>query len=501
MARNARELYLKAELFRFGDYESITGRDGVEGIIIMGALGSGKTTGSGCAIARAFLRAGWGGIVFVSKADELSMWANDYFAETGRSPSEDIVVIQPEDMHPCSIWPGRALGPPRRNRINLLNYEYEQGGGLIANVVAVLFGAIASGEGKGHQDPFWEQALYEMITHAMTLLVLGSHATTGRAQIRLEEILDIILSAPTAFQDLESTRFKAGRCYALIQSADEGRNRLKESQFKDLKLSVGYWLQQFPALAPETRSSIVATFTSKVMALLRSPLRELLCSETDEEVTPEVSLNADPKTGRPKVIIVNLPVKLYGEVGRFAQKMIKTVWQHAAERRVNAIDEERPDWRPAFQWADEAQFFITPEDAGFQQTARSAMVATVYLTQNLPNFYAAIGENPTQSFLGNLQTKVFHANGDPTTNEWAERVFGKELHGFLTDPVTGEGTPSNAYSYSPVIPAIRFTELKKGGRFTDPARDGLVGSYVFQAGRQWRSKGADRHYHEFGQRL
>jgi hypothetical protein len=426
------------------------------------------------------------------------MWARTYFATTGRSPRQDVVVIQPDIAHPGAIWPTDILGTPNRSRLNLLRYEFERGGGLTSNVVDVLFSGLASQEGRGSPDPFWDQALRELLLHAIELSVFGTQLTSGRADIRLDDILEIILSAPTSVEQAESARFKAGRCYALIRAADEVRHGLSEPRFKDLQLSVKYWLQQFPALAPETRSSIVATFTAKVTGLLRSPLRELLCSETDDAVTPERSLNADPMTGHPKVIVVNLPVKLYGDIGCFAQKLIKTVWQHAADRRVAAIERDGPEWRPAFQWADEAQYFITPEDAGFQQTARSAMVATVYLTQNLPNYYAAIGENATHSFLGNLQTKVFHANGEPSTNEWAERVFGNERQGFVTEPISGRAASTQAHSYSPVIPAIRFTELQKGGT-TNAQGISRVGAMIFQAGRQWCSKGADRHYHEFAQ--
>jgi len=498
MADNTREEYLQSELFRFGDGEVFSGRDAVEGISIMGALGSGKTTGSGCTIARSFLKAGWGGIVFVSKADELQMWAHSYFAESGRPPAEDLLVIQPAQPHPGAVWPGGLLGPARPFRFNLLQYEYERGGGLTANVVEVLFSGLAAREGQGNRDPFWDQALHEMTLHAMELSVLATRPASP-PEIRLDDLLEVILSAPTSFEQLDSARFKAGRCCELIRAADECRHTLTAARFRDLQLSSRYWLQQFPGLAPETRSSIVATFTAKVTGLLRSPLRELLCSETDSDIMPERTLNADASTGRPKVIVVNLPVKLYGEVGRLAQTMIKTVWQHAAERRIDAIEAGRPGWRPAFMWADEAQYFVTAADAGFQQTARSSMVATVYLTQNLPNYIAAIGENPTHSLLGNLQSKVFHANGEPATNEWAESLFGKDLRPFGTNPVFSPGTPSEGMSYGPVVPAIRFTELRKGGASLDPRLDRRVGSYVFQAGRVWRSHRPDRHYHEFHQ--
>jgi hypothetical protein len=266
-------------------------------------------------------------------------------------------------------------------------------------------------------------------------------------------------------------------------------------------MKADYWLRDLPSLAEETRTSITKTFTSKVSGLLRSPLRELLCGRSDEEALPERSLQPDPATGRPKIIVLNIPVKLYHNVGRMAQTLYKTIWQRAAERRAAAIDAGEGNWCPAFLAADECQYFVTYQDALFQQAARSAMVATVYLTQNLPNLYVEIGEHATHSLLGNLQTKVFLAQGDPVTNELAERMFASEMQGLRSEPLTGEGAPSVSYSYAPVIPAIRFTELRKGGWHEDPAERGRIGAYIFQAGRQWVTRGASRHYHEFDQGL
>jgi hypothetical protein len=82
-------------------------------------------------------------------------------------------------------------------------------------------------------------------------------------------------------------------------------------------------------------------------------------------------------------------------------------------------------------WADEAQNFCTSYDMQFQATARSSRACTVYITQNLPSYYASFGSGEkakyeTQAFLGNLQTKIFHANTDVETNQWAADIIGKK---------------------------------------------------------------------------
>ena len=123
---------------------------------------------------------------------------------------------------------------------------------------------------------------------------------------------------------------------------------------------------------------------------------------------------------RGTILVIDLPVKEFGEVGLFSQVLWKIAFQRAMERRSL-----KGSPRPVFLWADEAQYFVTsPNDMQFQTTCRSAGVATVFLSQNVSNFYAALGNGErgkaeADSIFANLNTKIFHANGDPVTNEWA----------------------------------------------------------------------------------
>jgi hypothetical protein len=253
----------------------------------------------------------------------------------------------------------------------------------------------------------------------------------------------------------------------------------------DLEQTMHYWTSDFPRLNDRTRSIIVSSFTAKAAGLTRSPLRELLC---EGDAGPD-SPFAPERTFEGKVVILDLPVKVYGEVGRFAQILYKTIWQRATERR----DEEAGP--PVFLWADEAQYFVTSEDMLFQQTARSKRAATVYLTQNLPNYYAMLdgkgGTAATESLIGNLQTKIFHANGDPTTNEWAERVFARQRSDVATRSMShsqdGQGRVNSSYThhFEPIVPAVEFTNLARGG----PDFGNIVQGIVFRGGRPWAATG------------
>lgn len=491
--QNSLDAWLRKVVLVFGADESWTVRDAVTGLIIFGGRGAGKTSGSGATIASSYLRLGFGGLVMTAKPDDLNTWVQDYAAECGRDVREDFVVIQPDTAHPDAVWP-TALGTSVFRPFNILSYEYIRGGKIPSNVASLLYTALSSGKAVSTSDPYWDRAAKQLIKRTVSL------AAEALGDIRLEDLLDIIDTAPKSLADVESKRFKAGRCYELLRLVEERRGELSVAKYGDMQQTSRFWLRRYPGLSDRVRSTVESTFTSQAEALLDSPLRELFCGETDPEALPEVSFTADPKTGRPKIIVLDVPVNLYDDVGRFAQVLYKTIWQRAILRRVKAILDGTGDWRPAFLWADEAQHFVSREDMKFEQTARSAMAATVYLTQNLPSLYAELGESVAQSLVGLFETKMFHANGDVVTNEHAERLFGKYLERFGTEPVMGEGTSSCSYSYSPLVSGSRFAELKKGGQSEDPTQHRRVGAFVFQAGRQWKSQGWERHYHEFEQK-
>ncbi len=443
-------------------------RDACEGTQIFGATGSGKTSGSGYHLATRMLAKGFGGLVLCAKSDEAANWAG-YAAETERS--DDIVVLNPNDG----------------SRFDFMEYEFKAGGGaeLTQNLVALFTTAIAAtgGDDRGSStDPYWADALRQLVTNAIDLVRLSGRSVT------LFDVNRIIVTAPQT-KDVRSflgTDAFAAECLREA-NARSVADELTDADQVDLEQTIEYWLNDFAGLAPRTRSIIVSSFTSRVTGLLRGPLQRLFCpreapknAKSPFTVTPE-------DTRRGKVIVLDLPIKDYGEVGRFAQILFKTIWQRAIER----LDVGEED-RPVFLWADESQYFVTNHDVLYQQTARSKQAATVYLTQSLPNYYAMLATrdpvSATHSLLGNLQTKIFHANGDPTTNDWAERTFNFEPtqrpgRSHARNQRSGDSTLTNSVTEvrEPIVPARALATLRKGGELNK----GRVGAIIFQAGQAW----------------
>lgn len=467
---------LSAPLLFWSKRNAWTIRDALAGTLVLGATGSGKSSGSGRAIARAFLEAGFGGLVLVAKPDERAQWER-YCAEARRS--DDLVVFAPET--------GLAF--------NFLDHELKHAGagaGLTENLVQ-LFATVlevaergSSGGGGREEEGYWRRACRQLIRNVIDLLVIAE----GRVSV--PELYRAVVSAPTSFEQLRSPEWQAGSfCFELLRKADE---RAKSpQQASDFRMVTDYLCLEFPGLSEKTRSVVVSTFTSLVDVLNRGLLRRLFC--TDTTVAPELAAEG-------KILLIDLPVKGYAEVGQFAQ----VLWKHAFERTVERR-EVTDDTRPVFLWADEAQCFVTSYDMQFATTCRSARVALALLTQNVSNFEAALGGSEkgkaeTASLFANLNTKLFHANGDPATNQWAATLIGRTRQHFANSSASYAGPEwaaaalglgeagqqsagfSEAYEFE--LQPGAFSSLRTGG----PESNWLVDGILFQNGKRFTDTGS-----------
>ena len=89
--------------------------------------------------------------------------------------------------------------------------------------------------------------------------------------------------------------------------------------------------------------------------------------------------------------------------------------------------------RPVCVWADECQYFVTPEaDVLAQTVARQARLISVALTQNLSVLYDQFGggdkaRQQCNGWLANHATKVLGTNSDKETNEYFSALLGMSM--------------------------------------------------------------------------
>ena len=470
---------LRRPIIFFSEHDAWTIGDACEGTQIFGGTGSGKTSGSGATIARSFLSAGFGGLVLTVKKDEREHWERLCYQA---GCSDALLVVYPQSGF----------------KFNFLDYELNRSGlgaGMTENLVNLFYTVMEvadKGKGGGGSDAYWDRTLKQLLRNAIDLI------TIARGSISVVDIYDLIQSAPYSQEEVRDRRWQTSSfCFELIMEAE--RKSKTRSRELDLEVTSRYWLSEFSSLAERTRSIIVSSFTSMADCFLRGTLRDMFCTETN--FVPELAQQG-------AIILLDLPVKEYGEIGLYAQVLFKQIFQQSIERRVIS---ESP--RPVFLYVDEAQYLFSEYDKLFQTTARSSRACTVYLTQNLPNYITALSGSDSRSrvdaFMGNLQTKIFHSNGDTVTNEWAANMISKTKQfrknlssstsqdgsNFMPD-VTGRQSgfnQSETVDYQ-VLPH-EFTTLKKGGRDNNLIVEGII----FQGGRVWEQTGKNYLYTAFQQ--
>jgi len=395
-----------------------------EGVIAFGRVGTGKTTGTGEHISRAMLRAGYGGLVLCAKVSEADDWQARAVSE-GRG--EDVRRVTLDGPH----------------TLNFLEYENQHGAN--AESLVKFFDVLAEVmlEGDEQKKDVWDQSGKELLKNVMDLIRLAGEPLTVAA------ILDIF-----ADEDAAAARFAKAR-----------KRDLEQRNAADLAAIEQYYKGEVKARSDKMRTSVTMGISSTLGPFKRGAMRDLFTTTT----------TLDPlETREGKIIIVDIAVKQHHAQATLAAAIWKLSFQRAVERK--RTDDST---RPVFLFADECQFFCAKTDADFQTTSRQAKCATIYLTQNFPTLANKYGGGPrgeatAKGILGNLVTKIFHANDCPVTNQLACETLGKALisrtsrnanANFGADEAGGSGgggTTTNLVSDYQVQPVI-FQTLATGG--------------------------------------
>ena len=390
---------LTTPVLQFGKKDHLYIADAMEGICILGGVGAGKTSGSGNALARGYLRLGFGGLVLCAKGGEADRFAQ-LAAQEGRG--RDVIRFDASGAH----------------RFNIMDYTVATlgGDGFDQNLSAALIAAseaarVVKAGGAGGDNPFFRDASEELLLHALPLL----KATQPRLQLR--DLLRLIDSAPRSPEEARSADWQKQSfcaqvllaCGALAEQGDREAERIANEH-------ADYFLERFSSMGDRTRSSIVATLTSTLNGLLSGKVHELFCTGTT--LVPEM-------TQEGAIIILDMSIHQFGAVGAIMQSVFKSLWMKSMQQR--RIQRDR--MRPCFLWVDECQYFLSEQDAEFLSTSREYGACPVYLTQDLTTFFAAIGgdnaENKGKQLVAKFQTRIFHANTDHITNSFASEIIGK----------------------------------------------------------------------------
>lgn len=442
-----------------------------EGCQIFGSTGSAKTTSSVATIVKAFLDAGFGGVFFTVKPDDRATYER-YCRETGRL--NDLMIFGPNE-------------PLRYNPIDAELQRRDAGAGLTENIVSLLSTLLEvrernSGTSRGADSGYWKQANRQLMKNAIDLLVLA----TGRCSV--PDLYRLVVSAPSSSEQWKSEEWKKSSfCFHCLREADaKSKTPIQQADFE---LVTDYFALEWPQMGDRLRTSILSTLTSMLDTLNRGVVRELMSAPVSN-VSPEMC-----QAG--KIILIDLPIHVFGEAGIYSQLMWKVCLQKAQERR-----DVRSNSRPVFLVVDESHLLAVSGDQTFQTTARSTRTAVVYATQTISNYLAVLGEKAepeVHSLLSCLQTKVFHQQADIKTNQYAAELIGRSRQFMVTANSTRQPTDlfDSMFGLSPsqctagvnetfeweVQPTV-FGTLRKGG-----PPDWVADTIVYQGGRRFDATG------------
>lgn len=472
--------------------------DAVRGVQIFGGIGSGKSSGSGQTIALSYLKQGFGGIVLTGKVDEKDNWIR-YAKMTNRL--KDVIVFGEKDLNDKNTY-----------KFNPLSYETNrqgEGAGETENIVSLFTSIIKMGNringnsANGSSDAFWDMALQRCIKSSIDLLKLAKEGyiknkpenNSDKYSLTVANIARIIRESPIGkgWEDKFDSIIKENRRQDLLKAMNDSytidcifwaRKNLDidfPKEFRAYEVAKNYFLSDLATLSDKTRSSIVEYFYAFANPFRSGLLADYFAQDTSIAICPE-------ETFEGKIIILDFPVKKYLQLGIYAQAIYKKMWQQAVERRT--FDSKS---KPVFMWIDEAQYFLNEDDMLFQTTARSSGACTVLISQNISNYYATIGgehaKERVDSILGNLATKIFHANNDYVTNEWAANTIGKTFQKQRSMSIGQLQNISITEALNYQIEPQIFSVLKNGG----DANNYKVEAVVTVAGKKWSN---DKNYIE-----
>jgi len=376
-------------------------RDACEGLLIFGAVGSGKTSGSGSAIARAYLTAGFGGLVLTAKPDEARRWLR-MCEETGRA--NDYVHITPNSGH----------------KLNFLQYETQRPGERIPvtdDLIALfrcLINVANHTKGNVRNEDFWTNTTNQLMRKLTDTLLLAGEPLT------LNRMMRFVNNAP---QDKTTNWRNLKPFCAILACAKENADQGTDEDKRIFRECFQYWTQTYPAIPAVTRGGFITAFSAMADTLSGRGIYEMVGTETN--LTPEMILSG-------MVVVLDIPLKGNIQGGLMVQAIWKLLFQQAVERRA---DKGLSTARPAFLWVDEGHEFFSEHDVRFQPTARDIRAPHVIISQNIHNFlHLGHDSHAIMAVFAAMNTYIFHTNGDLDTNRWASERIGqiKKLK-FTTD--------------------------------------------------------------------
>jgi type IV secretory pathway TraG/TraD family ATPase VirD4 len=342
---------------------TLTLEDATQNILILGGIGSGKTTRAMHPLLIQLFDQACGGLIFDIKGDF----------------QKAVLTFAKQTAHPVvTIGPGYQP-------MNLL-------AGLTPEIAASFLKSVFMLSGKHYGEAFWIDTATELCRNTLGLLSF--------------------LPVHYSLQGLYSYLFDTENRLARDEEVEQLLPTLNE---KERRLLNAYWQYHnriFDQFDEKVKAGVNATIAQILAPFNHPELIDAFCCESEN--TPRME---DVLTGA--VYLVSLPLSIWGLGGKVVYTFIKLRFYNVMQQRA-----ARSAWnqtQPVFFLCDEFQEIVSTNkeglsDLNFWDKSRSSKTIGIISAQAVSSFYALLGDRDmANALLQNFRQKICFRTEDTTT--------------------------------------------------------------------------------------
>ena len=390
---------------------TLTLEDACQNVLVLGGIGSGKTT---CVMQPLLLQCldqQCGGLIFDIKGD-----VREAVSKFAASTKRELVILG-----------------PRHQRMNLIE-------GLTPEVAASFLKSAFLLGSKGHVDSFWVDTASELCRNTLGMLSF----LQGRYDL----------------QSLHQYLFEPDAQDRISQEIDALLSTLPEKERRLLKTYCNYHDLIFSHFDAKIKSGVNATIAQALAPFNHPDLLDAFCSSDCLPAKMEESLNGT-------VYLVDMPLSIWGLGGKVAYTFIKLRFFNLMQSRNQHPTHNKNN--PVFFMCDEYQEIVSANrdglsDLNFWDKSRSSKTIGIISSQSIASFYAALGSHDlAHALLQNFRQKLCLRTEDPVTLDFMERLVGRARVKKISDSMGNQHhSKTITESREGVVDAQLFRELNPG---------------------------------------
>lgn len=201
---------------------------------------------------------------------------------------------------------------------------------------------------------------------------------------------------------------------SIVDSLDKRQNRLLEGYQH-------YEKDIFSRFDEKVKAGVKATIAQVLAPFNHPDLIDMFCTESPEGARLEEAINGE-------IFLVDLPLAQWGLGGKVAYMLIKLRFFNVMQQRT--IQSEWNQTNAVFFMCDEYQEIVTANkdglsDLNFWDKSRSSKTIGIISAQSVSSFYAALGDRDlTHALLQNFRQKICFRTEDQNTIDYLNRLMG-----------------------------------------------------------------------------